>query len=88
MTSKKEVFTIWHGLLLAEVAALLISLAITLVPSKSGSDYSFADHFFDDATFIQELIINFLFTNTLIAIVAVFSYIWIKLSSESHDSSS
>lgn len=80
MEPKKEQFTFWHGLLLAESAALLISLATILVPNKSGSDYSFADHFFDNPTFTQEFFVNFLMTNALIGLLAAFCYIWLKFA--------
>jgi len=44
--------TVWHGLFLGEVCALLVALATTIVPSKTGSKFGISRHFFDEPTFL------------------------------------
>jgi hypothetical protein len=42
---QEEEFTVWHGLLLAESAAIMIGLVSPLTPSKTGSDRGIAHYF-------------------------------------------
>ena len=71
MANEVEKFVIWHGLLMAEVAAACIALATTIVPGKTRADYSFADHFFQHPSFVQEWLVNFLAINIILIVLAV-----------------
>ncbi len=75
-----ERFTIWHGLLLAETAALATALLMPLTPNKTGSDSSLADLFFEGPTYLQEVLVYFILTNLLILILGVILAVWLRFS--------
>ena len=58
MKNDAESFTVWHGLFLGEFCALLIALATTILPTKTGSKHGIAGHFFEEPTFLQEFVVN------------------------------
>lgn len=76
MNTEKEKFTVLHGLLLVESAALFIGIAMALTPSKTGSAYSLADHFFDNPSFLQEVTTYFLLTNIGVLFITLCIGIW------------
>jgi hypothetical protein len=76
MADESKPFTVWHGLFLAEVLAVVIALAMTITPSKTGSDTGVAGHFFDDPTFVQELFVNLVISNVMMVLVAAGIALW------------
>ena len=81
MKNGPESFTIWHGLLFAEFFALLVALATTIVPTKTGSKYGIAGHFFEEPTFLQEFIVNLVGVNLMLVLLGIGIAIWVKASS-------
>jgi hypothetical protein len=69
-------FSVWHGLFLVEVIAVVIGIAMTITPSKTGSKYGVAGHFFDEPTIIQEFLVNFVSVNVVMVVLAVAFALW------------
>lgn len=78
MAAGPEQFTVWHGLLLAEGAAVLIALLMPITPSKTGSDWTLAQLFIPDPGYLQEVLAYFLFTNLVLLAIAVICVLWLK----------
>ena len=78
MNSREKKFTFVHGVLWAELVALIIGVMMTVTPSKTGSDYSLAAHFIDDPPFIAEVVVYFLLTNVLMLALAAVFWVWTK----------
>jgi len=79
MNGETERFTVWHGLLLAEVSALLIALLMPITPSKTGSGRGLADFLISDPSYLQEVVVYFALTNLLLFILGVIIAIWLKI---------
>lgn len=75
---EKKKFTFWHGLFLAEFVAVLVGLATTIIPGKTGSDSGIAGYFFKDPSFPQEFLINFLFFNMILILLVAGLALWWK----------
>jgi hypothetical protein len=78
MDSQGKKITVWQIILLVEIIVLLISLAMTFGPSKTGSDWHPAQLFFENPNYWQIILIYFIFTNILIGILALIAaiYFW------------
>ena len=76
MSGQPQRFTFWHGLLLAEGAAVLIGLASTIVPGKSGSRFGISGYFFAQPTFVQELLVNIVFAHLVLLVLAIGIYLY------------
>ena len=76
MKNDSESFTVWRGLFLGEFCALLIALATTVLPTKTGSKYGIAGHFFEEPTFLQEFVVNFVGVHAVFILLAVVVVIW------------
>jgi len=76
LKKEKKKFTFWHGLFLAEFIAILVGLATTIVPSKTSSDSGVAGYFFEEPTFMQEFLVNFLFFNIILILLAAGLTFW------------
>ena len=63
-------------ILLLEFMALMIGLAMPVTPSKTGSDASLADWFFDDPGYLQEVFVYFVFTNILLGMILGAAWVW------------
>lgn len=79
VNGETERFTVWHGLLLAEGAALMIALLMPITPSKTGSDWSVSELFIPGPSYLQEVLVYFAFTNLLLLVIAVIVFVWLKL---------
>ncbi len=79
MDNQEERFTIWHGLLLTEGPAIVIALLLPITPSKTGSGGSIADLFIADPSYLQEVIVSFVFVNLLLLILGVIFMVWLKV---------
>jgi hypothetical protein len=79
VSESKERWSIWKFVLIIEWIALLIGLAMPITPSKTGSSFSLADWFFDDPSYLQEVLVYFLFTNLLIGVLALIAVVIIKI---------
>ncbi len=71
--------TVPRIILLVEFVALLIGLAMPITPSKTGGDFSFADWFFEDPSYLQEVFVYFVMTNLLIGILVLVAFVIIRL---------
>ncbi len=80
-------FTIWHGLLLSQCVALVIGLAMPITPNKSGSDFSMADPFFENPTYLQEVLVYYIMTNLLLAVLGLVFALWCRLGDSKSQSS-
>lgn len=78
MSNGTERFTFWHGLFLAEGAALMIALLMPKTPSKTGSDRGLADHLISNPSYLQEVFVYFILTNILLLIIAIIVWFWVK----------
>ncbi len=79
MSDETERFTVWHGLLLAEGSALLISLLMPITPSKTGSDWQLAELFIREPSYLQNVLVYFVLTNFLLLILGAIIAIWLKI---------
>jgi hypothetical protein len=68
---REQKWTAWKSFLIVEWIALLIGLAMPITPSKTGSDFSFADLFFEDPNYFQEVLVYFLLGNLLLGVLAL-----------------
>lgn len=69
-------FTVWHGLLLAEAAALAIALLMPITPSKTGSGRGLPALFFPDPGYLLEVLVYFLLTNVLLVVLGAAFVLW------------
>jgi hypothetical protein len=77
-TEREQQGTRWKSLLIVEWIALLIALAMPITPSKTGGDFSFADLFFEDPNYFQEVLVYFLVGNLLLGVLALIVMIVIR----------
>lgn len=61
-----------------EGVALLIGLAMPITPSKTGGDFSLADWFFEDPSYLQEVLVYFLFTNLVLAVLVLIALLLLR----------
>jgi len=80
MSNGTQRFTIWHGLVLAEGAALMIALLMPITPSKTGSGRGLAHFLIPDPTYFQQAVLYFILTNVLILIIVAILWLWTKLT--------
>lgn len=65
------------GLLTVQAIAILIGLAMPVTPSKTGSRWSPAQLFTPEPTYLQEVVVYFVMTNsTILAIGLVAWVVW------------
>jgi len=79
VSEREEKWRTWKFLVMIECVALAIGLAMPITPSKTGSDFSLADWFFDDPSYLQEVFVYFLLTNLLIGVLALVAVVMIKV---------
>jgi hypothetical protein len=72
--------TLWEIVLTLEFIALLIGLAMPVTPSKTGGDFSLADWFFDDPSYLQEVLVYFLLTNLVLGLLALTAFAYTYLA--------
>lgn len=70
----------WQIALAIEGVAAVIALATTITPSKTGSDWSFAELFFEAPTFLQEVAVDLVFVNLLLLAIGVPAYWYVRRS--------
>ncbi len=71
-------WTVWKIVLMLEGVALLIGLAMPITPSKTGGDFSLADWFFEDPSYLQEVLVYFLFTNLVLAVLVLIALLLLR----------
>ena len=69
--------------ILAESSALLIAVAMALVPGRSGSTWSPADFFWDDPGLLLRIASTFVLMNVLLAVLGLVG--WGVLRKGTHD---
>ena len=85
---EKKKFTFWYGLIMAEFVAVLVGLATTIVPGKTGSDFGISGYFFKKPSFAQEFLINFMFFNIILILLAAgLAFWWWKTNSNQSSAS-
>ena len=82
MSNSPERFTVWHGLLLAEVSALSIALLMPITPSKTGSDRGLAHFIINEPSYLEQVFVYFVVTNLLMLLLGVAIAVWVKLEGE------
>jgi hypothetical protein len=74
-----ERLPIWKIILLIESVALAIGAVSPVVPSKTGSDFNFADWFFEDPSYLQKVFVDFVGVNLIIAVLALIFFVILKI---------
>jgi hypothetical protein len=76
----QERFARLKGVLIIQWIALLIGLALPIVPSKTGGDSSPAEWFFEDPSYLHEVLVVCLATNLLfgVLILSAVGLVWVK----------
>ena len=66
----------WEVYLLIEFILIVISFVIPISPSKTGSDKSLVDWFYDNPTFFEKVLINFLLLHLLALVIFIIYFLW------------
>ena len=69
------------ALFLTESAAVMIALVSPLTPSKTGSDRSPAELFWQEPSYAQEAIVAFVGVNALLILIGLIAWIAVKMKS-------
>ncbi len=67
--------TMVRVVLAIEAFSLVIALALTFVPSKTGSRGGFAPLFIDEPSYLIQILVNFVATNVLLTLLAAVLFI-------------
>ena len=59
--------------------ALLIGLAMPITPSKTGSDFSLAEWFFQDPNYAQEVLVYFVLTNAVMVVLGLIAWVSVRV---------
>lgn len=71
------------GLLLVEGVALAIALVTPVTPSKTGSDWTFADLVWEEPSYVQEVAASFVVVNLLLMVIGLVILITVRFGSKS-----
>ncbi len=85
MSARGEL-TVIKIILLLEGMALLIGLAMPITPSKTGGDFSFADWFFEDPSYLQEVLVYFVLTNLILGLLGLVALLMVRVENWRRDS--
>ncbi len=80
MSNGPQPFTVWHGLLLAESAALMIALLMPITPSKTGSGRGIAHYLIPEPSYFEQVFVFFLLNNLLILALGAVIWLWVKFT--------
>lgn len=75
-----EPFTLWHGLLLAESAALMIGLLMPVTPNKLGSGRGLAELVLPASGYFEQAAFYFVMVNGLIVVLGLIAAAWWLIS--------
>ncbi len=78
MSAQREL-TVLKIIFLLEFMALLIGLAMPITPSKTGGDFSFADWFFENPSYLQEVLVYFILTNLLLGLLGLVALLLVRV---------
>lgn len=78
MSARREL-TVLKIIFLLEFMALLIGLAMPISPSKTGGDFSFADWFFENPSYLQEVLVYFILTNLLLGLLGLVALLLVRV---------
>jgi hypothetical protein len=70
--------TKWKIVLLLEFMALLIGMAMPITPSKTGSDFSLAEWFFQAPNYAQEVLVYFVLTNAVMVVLGFIAWVSVR----------
>lgn len=71
------------GLLVVEGVAFVIALVTPVTPSKTGSDWTFADLVWEEPSYAQEVAASFVVVNLLILLIGLVIWIAVRFGSKS-----
>jgi hypothetical protein len=77
MTEPRKIPDWLVALLLIEATAVLIGLVTPITPSKTGTKRDLAELFFADPNYLQQALIDFIFVNILIGVIALAIWIYV-----------
>lgn len=63
--------TYWKILFLIEASLLAIALILPITPSKTGSDKSLAEYFFENPDYFEQVLFNLVFINLIVGFISV-----------------
>ena len=90
MTEKKQypdwVETPLGIFVVVEFIALLIALALPVTPSKTGSNMDIASLFIEDPGYLENVLVSFLFTNVLIGVIGLLSFVYLRFRKDDSES--
>ena len=75
---RKQALTVWHGLLLAEGAAVMIALLMPVTPSKTGSGRGIPEYLLADPGYPMQVLVYFFLTNILLVVIALAFWVWLR----------
>ena len=78
----EQAYTPAKLILLAEFFALLIGLVTPIMPSKTGATRGVAHLFFAEPSYLQEVLVNFLGTNLMMAIIGIICIVGVRRKRE------
>ena len=67
----EEQFHWWQWFLLGGLVLWMIAGAVTFLPGKTRSDWSFAHLFFEDPTALEKFLVNLAFIHLLVGVIAL-----------------
>jgi hypothetical protein len=71
------------GVLLVEGVALAIALVTPVTPSKTGSDWTFADVVWEEPSYLQEVAASFVVVNLLLMFIGLVIWIAVRFGPKS-----
>ena len=70
--ASREPASTWVAVfLLVEAAVGVISLLMPITPSKTGSGGDISDWFIEDPSYLQRVLVDFVFTNVVLVVLAL-----------------
>ena len=74
MSTKKQGMSLVTGLLFMEGIAILIAVAMALVPGKTGSGRSIADYFFENPSFVEKVFVFYLLVSVVLLVLGAIAW--------------
>jgi hypothetical protein len=71
------------GILVVEAVAFVIALVTPVTPSKTGSDWTFADLLWEEPSYVQEVAASFVVVNLLLMFIGLGILITVRFGSKS-----
>jgi uncharacterized membrane protein len=81
MSADQEIkWTAWKAIMTVEWAALLMALFLPITPSKTGGSNRVGHYFFEEPTYLHEVLVSFILTNLMIGVLVglIFLVAWYR----------